>query len=371
MRVVFLDSVVLDYGGGYESWVRDAVHFGVELGYDVTAVTPCRWIASMTSALAGVRRGAVSASNEPWPLEQRAGWRRARRILSLADVVYVKNEPHELLFALLATRPLVPVVVGVHSSIDRPGDALGSFRERLYRSLLYRRMLGSATVVHALNQAQAELLVSELGLAAQSVAVAPNGVDTARFVPAAPTDPDGGPFRVLFAGRLDRQKGVDVVCDAVALMEVRYPGLRIEVTIAGEGPLDGMVRTAAARSNRLRPVGRVDDMASLYRHHHLVVAPSRWEVFALVPAEALSSGVPLVLSDIPAAQTFLSGATSFCEPNSASSLAKAILASYYEWSENKVYRRRQADARAYALAHLDAKQCFTRVYGLLTEAARA
>lgn len=367
-RVVFLDSVPLSYGGGYESWIADALRFGSRLGYEVSAITPSRLIAAPTIASLGVRRGARADPQDPQPGEQPAGWLEAQRTLRAADVVYVKNEPHELLFALLTTRGLVPVVVGVHSSMDRPGDRFRKVREWVYRSPPYRRMLRSAALVHALHPAQAELLVSELGLPPRCVAIASNGVDTERFVPAATAETSRGLFRVLFAGRLDRQKGVDILCEAVSVMKARAPRARIQVTIAGSGPLDGLVRAMAERSDSLRPIGRVDDMPSLYQQHHMVVAPSRWEVFALVPAEALSSGLPLLLSEVPSARVFDCEAVNFCDSNSASSLAEAMLGMYQEWLDQDIYEKRRLCARRYALAHLEAGRCFEQVYNLLEQA---
>ncbi len=100
---------------------------------------------------------------------------------------------------------------------------------------------------------------------------------------------------VFAAGRLDRQKGFDLLIDACA--EVPR-----EVVIAGDGPdRDALAQQAAAVGTRLTLLGQVDrsKMQARLREAALVVAPSRAEGMSNVLLEALATGCPVVASRIP------------------------------------------------------------------------
>jgi len=102
-------------------------------------------------------------------------------------------------------------------------------------------------------------------------------------------------WRLLFAGRLDPDKGVDTCIRALArlpeaTLEVIGPGseqerTRVERMAAELGVGDRMVMDDLARSA----------LATRYRAADVVVFPSRWdEPFGLVPIEAMACGTPVV-----------------------------------------------------------------------------
>ena len=132
------------------------------------------------------------------------------------------------------------------------------------------------------------------------VEVVPWAVDTARFaLPPRTALPPAGRLRLLFVGQLRPYKGVDVLLRAVA----GHP--RLELTLVGQGPLEGRYREQAARlgAANVRFAGRVDDdqLAGIYGDHDVVVLPSvsRAEAFGLVLLEGMAAGCVPVASDLP------------------------------------------------------------------------
>ncbi|NHA68787.1 glycosyltransferase [Phycicoccus flavus] len=118
-------------------------------------------------------------------------------------------------------------------------------------------------------------------------------------------DADGAPdrpVRVGFIGRHSADKGLDVLARAVERLAAAEPdGWRL--VLAGDGrfvPAEQTARVDAA----LARVGAVTDRlgwcerADFFGAVDLAVFPSTWaEPFGLVAAEAMSAGVPLVVSD--------------------------------------------------------------------------
>ncbi|MBX7159541.1 MAG: glycosyltransferase family 4 protein [Acidimicrobiia bacterium] len=112
---------------------------------------------------------------------------------------------------------------------------------------------------------------------------------------AAPADPV-----VLFAGRLEYEKGVQTLIAAAPAIVARHPRARFE--IAGDGTYGAELRRLVAESplaGRFTFHGFVDDveMPSLYRRASVVVAPSIYEPFGIVALEAMAAKVPVIVGD--------------------------------------------------------------------------
>src|SRR4051794_7118578 len=122
MDVALLDSVPLEFGGGYETFVMDVAAWGQAHGHQVHVVTPTASVSSITNR---VLRLPVTRRLGPCETRRRLGGaavmelglRQTRAELHRADVAYVKNEPHEVAYTIATTSARRPVIVGFHSAM--------------------------------------------------------------------------------------------------------------------------------------------------------------------------------------------------------------------------------------------------------------
>ncbi|QYZ79306.1 glycosyltransferase family 1 protein [Methanofollis formosanus] len=150
--------------------------------------------------------------------------------------------------------------------------------------------------------------ITGMGIDDQRVRYIPNGVDTERFSPSSdPGDlkerlgvPDGRKV-VLSVGRFIPQKDPFRMVDLFSELE----RLRDDLTLvaAGHGALLDATREYAAEKgvkNAIFP-GRIpwEDVPSLYAIADLYLMTSKYEGQPLTLLEALSSGLPCIVSDIP------------------------------------------------------------------------
>jgi glycosyltransferase involved in cell wall biosynthesis len=140
----------------------------------------------------------------------------------------------------------------------------------------------------------------ELGVAAEKLVVIPNGMASGELDPPR-REELGIPADALlvgFVGRLESQKGPDIVLKALAWALRRNP--RIHLAILGEGSLRQSLNQEAIK------LGIADKIVWLghkpVRHYiasfDLLLAPSRYEGFSLMPLEAMNAAIPILCSPV-------------------------------------------------------------------------
>lgn len=99
----------------------------------------------------------------------------------------------------------------------------------------------------------------------------------------------------LFLGNAQPYRGLDVLLAALPLLPRDLPGV---LAVAGPAP------ESLPRHPRLRPLGRVADVASLLRAVDFVVNVNRFSLFDLSTIEAVEAGRPLLLHATGGNRTF-------------------------------------------------------------------
>lgn len=134
--------------------------------------------------------------------------------------------------------------------------------------------------------------------------------------------------RLVFVGRLSRQKGLDIFLDALGLL--RTEGRRFLCEVVGDGPempalvqqcgelaLDGYVRfLGAVNGEQVRAhLARAD----------VFVLPSRYEGMSNAALEAMETGLPVLLTRCGGIDTYVDEGTGWiCEPDDPGALAVGL-----------------------------------------------
>lgn len=189
-----------------------------------------------------------------------------------------------------------PLVISGHGVFEPWALAQRSLRKSAAMSLVGRRVLESAMCLHATSEAEVESYRA-LGLR-QPIALVPLGVDIPEEYSHIRKAHERR--RVLFLGRLDPKKRVDELLRAWSAVEPLYPGW--ELVIAGPGNeryrshlVELADRLQLRRADFFGPAWGTDK-ASLFRSADLFVLPTFSENYGLTVAEALSYGVPAIVS---------------------------------------------------------------------------
>jgi phosphatidylinositol alpha-mannosyltransferase len=222
--------------------------------------------------------------------------------------------------------PLIPSL-SLLALMRATAPCLGTFHAAAEGSMGYR--IGAPVLKLAARQLAVRTAVSD---AARELVqrylpsdyhLTPNGVDVARFADAEPADVGPGQ-KVLFLGRLERRKGLEVLLQAMT----RLRDTGIELLVAGSGPQEKDLRALAERLLvDARFLGKVDEQtkASLFKRADVYCAPGTGgESFGIVLIEAMAAGTPVVCSDLPGFRAVASGSAVLVTPGDAGLLADAI-----------------------------------------------
>jgi phosphatidylinositol alpha-mannosyltransferase len=337
MKVVIVSPYAWDRHGGVQTHIKD---LSVQLrsrGHDTTVVAPTadRPVAETGVVTIGHAVG-IPANGSRAPIAfgplAASGIRRALTLLQ-PDVLHLHEPliPSLSLLALWNART-IPTVGTFHAA------ATSSAGYRLSRAILDRaaRRLNVRTAV---SDAARELVVRYFP---GEYLITPNGVDVAKFATAEPLDLGPG-RKVLFFGRLERRKGLEVLIQAFT----RLRDLDVSLVVGGSGPEEKTVRDLATRLQvPARFLGRIDDadVPRLYKAADVYCVPGLGgESFGIVLLEAMAAGTPVVCSSLEGFRGIAGNAAAIVPSEQPGPLADAIREVLGGWGEEL---RRKGSARA-------------------------
>jgi glycosyltransferase involved in cell wall biosynthesis len=189
------------------------------------------------------------------------------------------------------------------------------------------------------------------GVPAQKITVLQQPVDLERYCPPASRPQPVGPLRVVFVGSLDLRKGFVYLLDAV-----REHIEQVSLELVG-GTVDRCTaRLLATHATGVHVTVRPADPRAAYHHAEVAVLPTLEDGSPFAVAEAMSSGLPVVVTDCCGAREWVEeGRTGWIiAGRSASAIARALadaVARRDRLAEMGTAARRATEARA------DAAQC--------------
>jgi glycosyltransferase involved in cell wall biosynthesis len=219
------------------------------------------------------------------------------------------------------TLPCGPVALHLRQRLKIPylvslrgGDVPGLVPEIKWQhrilGFIRRRVLRSARAIVA----------NDVGLARLSEAYDPypvnvvhNGVDCDFFRPSEPRTKSvqerNGPTRLLFVGRLHRQKNIAGLIEQLSRLDSDSPGCW-HLTIAGDGPERPELEQFARQRGIERHISwrgwlEKPRLLELYQEAAVLVNPSSYEGMPNVVLEAMACALPVVASDIPGNDTLV------------------------------------------------------------------
>ena len=226
-----------------------------------------------------------------------------------ADIVHVQDLPSALTAGRAARRAGLPVVRTVHlpAAVTASGPGLRAWLRRGYYAALERHAHHRLAdrVIFVAHSAMVGALSSG-AVPRRAARFVPNGVPplrrsvdaAARRKTRAGLGADPSTTVLCFVGRLDRQKGVDVLIDGLSRLG---PQEHLQTWLLGDGPDRSALEALASQTgseNVVRFLGHREEVRRLLHAADAFVLPSRYEGMPIALLEAMAAGLPCLVSDV-------------------------------------------------------------------------
>jgi glycosyltransferase involved in cell wall biosynthesis/predicted metal-dependent phosphoesterase TrpH len=210
------------------------------------------------------------------------------------DAIHVCSPgPAGIAGALVARALGIPLVGSYHTELTAyAGLRSGEQRVAQAMALAVSAFYGSCDVVLSPSRATDEALAA-IGMPAERVLRWDRGVDTSRFRPELREDrrPDGT-IRIMYSGRITREKGVELLANA--FLRARERDERLHLVLAGGGPEEERLRERLGESASFLGWLEGDALARAYAGADIFLFPSATDTFGQVILEAQASGLAIV-----------------------------------------------------------------------------
>lgn len=250
------------------------------------------------------------------PFRRVAGWglflytpemkRWLRSNISKYDIVHLHSfrSYQNNIVCKYAKKHNIPYIVQPHGSLPRIVEKKGL--KQLYDLTWGNGILEHASKAIAVSENEVEQF-KQFDIPDEKITVIPNGINYT----SPESLPPAGQFRerysiherhiVLYAGRVHRRKGIDFLIRSFnSFVQIRQGD---DTALIIVGPDDGYrpiledLVEQLGLSNKVRFIGFIPSLIAAYQDADILVYPSTYEIFGLVPFEALLSGTPVIVTD--------------------------------------------------------------------------
>lgn len=191
-------------------------------------------------------------------------------------------------------------------------------RESIERIKTELRLVKEADQIIATGKTDAQYIQSLYNGDPKKVSILTPGVDLTLFQPGdkkvarrqigAPIDEK----MILFVGRIEPLKGIDVLLYSLKILLDKHPGMKVCVWIVGgdisqpvgQWPKElkklSEIRDVLNIATSVKFVGRKEqeELPPYYQAADVLVMPSHYESFGITAIEAMASGVPVITTDV-------------------------------------------------------------------------
>lgn len=222
------------------------------------------------------------------------------------DIIHLHNfrSYQNVVIRSFAVKYGIPYIVQAHGSLPRIIEKQNL--KKAYDMVWGNNILNHVSKIVAVSRSEVDQF-RQAGIPNEKITVIPNAVD---YISPASLPPVGQ-FRehlnihkkhiILYVGRLHKRKGIEFLISAFYSFIQSWTGNDVVLVIIGpddgyQSLLENLVEQIGL-SDKVRFIGFLPSLAEAYVDADVLVYPSIYEIFGLVPFEALLCGTPVIVTN--------------------------------------------------------------------------
>lgn len=192
-----------------------------------------------------------------------------------------------------------------------------------------------------------EKIYMDFGFPSSRIRTIPNAYDMQYFSKGV-KEKDFSNHRLIYVGRVVEKKGVEILISAFSKVSRKMEGVKLDIIGDGKDKYISKLKKMSAEYGIYQKVNflgymNYDQLQEVYKTADLFVHPALWpEPFGRTLLEALSTEIPIIVSDIGFPAQLIKGLGRIVTPGDDNELAEAILdvltERQYNQSEKRVER---------------------------------
>ncbi len=234
----------------------------------------------------------------------------------------------------------------------------------LSKQELIEKLISVDSITAELNLADRIICMSDIlkeaceavGVEPKKIVILGNRVSTQRFRPLPQTNDDPHMIKTLFIGRLEEQKNIHGIAEALVLL--KRQGWKVRLDVCGGWGMNSYLKeaTAVLQPSEWRYRGNVPNrkLPVVFQSVDMYVGSSFFEGFQIPLIEALACGKPCVASSQPPANEIITcDVGALVDPSDPDSIAAGILSVKKRLNDPRKGLLMRAECRALALQKWD------------------
>jgi len=306
MKIAFVTDVIYPYvKGGSEKRVWELAKRLSAAGHEITIYGMKFWEGSNVIEKNGVKLYGIS---EPLKLYEKEGKRSITQAIYFSIKIIPSLLKNDYDIMDCNQFPILPIFPAKLASIIKRKPLIVTFHE-IWSDYWYE-YLGTtkgfiAKIIEKLSTKLPDHIIAvsdktkkdliKIGVKESEITIIPNGID---FDEIQLIEKSEKKFDVLFAGRLIKDKNIDILIKAIKLAKKELP--EIKLGIIGDGPerfkLETLAKNLDLEQNVefLDFIENYDDFIAIMKSSKIFVLPSTREGFGITALEANACGLPVI-----------------------------------------------------------------------------
>jgi len=223
---------------------------------------------------------------------------------AISDIVITAQDPFETGFAgfFIKFRFKLPLQVQIHTDFLSPYFRI--YIKNRIRILISKFIIPRADGIRVVSERIKTSLISRFNISESRIYKLPILIDVKKYQNAKVKIDlrqiyKNYDFIILMAGRLSKEKNIDLAMRAMQIVAKKYP--KSLLLVVGEGPrktyLEHLMRHLGIVNN-VKFEEWSNDLTSYYKSADLFLLTSNYEGYCLSIVEAMAAGLPIVMTDV-------------------------------------------------------------------------